>query len=138
MCPYLRLLICPTVSVPRVRLAVLGMIRVSGEQLGGYLVLWIARIIQQDNISRSGANYDSVQISLRPRGLQAVAVNKAFPASRNVHAVGCRFLRNEFERVGPGERSAYLDTSSTSTCTIRIVAIDVTLRYRQILPKRVW
>src|ERR1700756_18137 len=101
-------------------------------QLSGHVRLGIARIVQQDDVSRSCANRNVIQISLRT--MKAVVPRNCFAPARDAHAVGCRLLRDYFELVRPADRSADLDHSTTGTSTIQIIAIDITLRHRQRLP----
>jgi hypothetical protein len=57
-----------------------------------------------------------------------------FTPGKNTHAVGCCFQGNYFELIGPADRPAYLDNSPAGIRTVQIIAIDITLRYGQIVP----
>jgi hypothetical protein len=103
-------------------------------QLDGYVLLRITRIVKQDNFSGSLSNCQIVQMSFRKVGLKAIAIKNFFTPGKNTHAVGCCFQGNYFELIGPADRPAYLDNSPAGICTAQIIAIDITLRYGQILP----
>jgi len=72
-------------------------------QLGGGVLLWITRIVKQDNFSRSLSYCQIVEISFRKVGLKAIAVKNFFTPGENTHAVGCCFQGNYFEPIGPAE-----------------------------------
>jgi len=99
-------------------------------QLGGYVLLRITRIVEQDNFSGSLSNCQIVQISFRKLGLKPIAVKNFSTPGKDTHVVGCCLLGNYFKPVGSGHRPAYLEYSSAGIRTAQIVALDVTLRHR--------
>src|SRR5438132_9484002 len=82
-------------------------------QLGGYVLLRITRIVEQDNFSGSLSNCQIVQISFRKLGLKPIAVKNFSTPGKDTHVVGCCLLGNYFKPVGSGHRPAYLDRKST-------------------------